>query len=88
MRKPFEVDAVKVTEENLEELALWCGGDIRESDGLRYIKVNVSFPQSERQTRAFPGDWLLKSGNQFKVFMDKAFFAQFTKKTGYTVTNS
>ncbi len=78
-RKPFEVDAVRVTQGNLQELAEWCGGVVREADGLLYIKVNVSYPQSERQTRAFPGDWLLKSGSQFKVFLDKAFKAQFVK---------
>jgi hypothetical protein len=29
VRKPFEVEAVQVTEENLEEVAQWCHGELQ-----------------------------------------------------------
>lgn len=86
VRKPFYVEAVQVTNENMDAVALWCGGDVRTStpahpaDGtnpVRYIKVNVLRPMNERQTRAHVGDWVLSSGNNFKVYADKAFTGSF-----------
>jgi hypothetical protein len=81
-RKPFFVEGVQVTDENLEAVADWCGGEIRTqhtmSDGdKRYIKVRVHHPISERQTKAYAGDWVLFSGNGYKVYTDAAFVKTF-----------
>lgn len=82
-RKTFVVDAVQVTEENMEEVAKWCRGTIETTDskiaeGLhqepqRYIKVNVLNPYNPRQTQAFVDDWVLYARDNFKVYMDKGF---------------
>lgn len=89
VRKPFEVQAVQVTEENFEDVASWCGGTIvttrapKEADELteteekRYIKVNVSRPLNERQTQAFVGDWLLEAEKGLKVYADGPFTRNF-----------
>ena len=89
VRKPFEVQAVQVTEENFEDVAAWCGGTIvttrapKEADGMvegeekRYIKVNVSRPLNERQTQAFVGDWLLEAEKGLKVYADGPFTRNF-----------
>lgn len=90
VRKPFEVQAVQVTEENFEDVASWCGGTIvttrapKEADGMveeekRYIKVNVSRPLNERQTQAFVGDWLLEAEKGLKVYADGPFTRNFAK---------
>ena len=93
-RKPFPVEAVQVTEENLNEVAKWCGGDIHTSTKtLRnaageetskikrpFIKVDVHRPLNDRQTKAFVGDWVLKSESGFKVYTLKAFDNSFQKK--------
>lgn len=87
VRKPFEVQAVQVTEENFEEIASWCNGTIvtvrtpKEADGQakRYIKVNVSRPLNERQTQAYVGDWLLEAEKGLKVYADGPFARNFTK---------
>lgn len=91
VRKPFEVQAVQVTEENFEDVAAWCDGTIvttrapKESDGTvdveekRYIKVNVSRPLNERQTQAFVGDWLLEAERGLKVYADGPFVRNFAK---------
>jgi hypothetical protein len=77
-RKPFVVEGVQITEENFEAVAEWCGGDIRTqtvmSDGgaKRYIKVRVNRPISERQTKAYVGDWVFYSGSGYKVYTDSA----------------
>lgn len=83
-RTPFFVDAVKVTEENFNEVANWCGGVIRQTDergnGLeKYIFVHAHTPMSERQKMAFVGQWVLKSDKGFKVFPDDAFKRMFEK---------
>lgn len=78
IRKPFEVDAVQVTEENIEEVAKWCMGDIRHKTGpgrgvLNYIKVRVHRPLNARQTEAYVGDWVLYANKGYKVYTEKAF---------------
>jgi hypothetical protein len=74
VRKPFEVDCVQVTAENLEEVAEWCQGDIRLNDkGDGYVKVRVHSPLTERQTKAFAGDWVLYANKGYKVYTEKAF---------------
>lgn len=78
-RKPFYVDAVRVSEANISEVAEWCGGVLMEEDGAPYIKVTVHRPLTDRQTMAFLGDWILESGNGFKVYTPKAFDKSFEK---------
>lgn len=79
VRKPFYVEAIRVTEENFSEVATWCNGEIREDDkGGRYIHVRVHRPLNPRQTQAYIGDWVLYSGNGYKVYVDKSFEKSFT----------
>lgn len=80
-RKPFHIDAVQVTEENLKEVAQWCMGDVRteaRGDGeTAYIKVRVHRPLNERQTKAYAGDWVLYANKGFKVYTRQAFEKNF-----------
>lgn len=83
-RKTFSVDAVRVTASNIEEVAAWCGGDVRSVAGGRegsvrpYIKVRVLRPLDDKQTMAFIGDWVLHAGTGYKVYGDSAFHKSFT----------
>lgn len=73
-RKSFDVDAVQVTAENMAQVSEWCGGRIvGEGTDEPYIKVKIHRPLSERQTRAYAGDWVLYAANGFKVYTPKAF---------------
>lgn len=80
-RKVFPVDGVRVTVENMEAVAAWCSGNIREvaqgednpSKHSRYIFVKVTNPMSDRQTKAFVGDWVLFAGHGFKVYSNRSF---------------
>ena len=77
-RKTFIVEAVQVTADNLREAAQWCEGGLHiPADGPAFVKVRVHRPLSERQTRAFVGDWILKTKNSFKVYPEKAFKSSF-----------
>jgi len=84
-RKPFVVDAIQVTNENIHEVAKWCLGDVRESrlngnETAQYIKVRILRPLNERQTKAFVGDWILHGGTGFKVYTTKAFESTFERE--------
>ena len=89
-RKPFDVEAVELTPENIEEVALWCGGEVRTSDlsksggqeGFQqYIKVPVKRPLNDRQTRAYYSDWVVAAGGSFKVYTPKAFVSSFQRQS-------
>lgn len=85
-RKPFEVLAVQVTEENMAEVSEWCNGEIlKTGKGTPFIKVPVVRPSMVRQTRAFAGDWILYSGRGHKVYTVKAFENSFEKVSMATV---
>jgi len=81
VRKPFSVEAVQVTDENMDAVAKWCQGDVRTADkGDPFIKVRVHNPLTDRQTKAFVGDWVLYAGKGYKVYTDKAFERSFDPK--------
>lgn len=89
-RKPFYVEAVQVSEENIQEVAAWVGGRIkrtnRKGEGLEpYVKVNVKRPLHDRQKQAFVGDWVLRyetlhgtrTAVTYKVYTNEAFARNF-----------
>lgn len=78
VRKPVVVEAIRVTEDNFFEVAMWCGGDaiidnFPQGVNERHIRVRVHSPQSERQKRAHIGDWILYANRGYKIYTDKAF---------------
>ena len=77
LRKPFEVDGVQVTDENIYEVAKWCNGDVMTEGKTKYIKVRVEHVLNERQTKAFAGDWVLSAVTGYKVYTEKAFEKSF-----------
>lgn len=82
VRKPFEVEAIQVTAENIEEVAKWCMGDVRHKSGpdgglTPYVKVRVHRPLNARQTEAYVGDWVLYAHRGYKVYTEKAFADNF-----------
>lgn len=84
-RKPFVVDAIQVTPENMAEVAEWCSGTLTNDDPKAgtdaeplFIQVDVNRALNVRQTKAYPGDWVLNLvGSGFKVYTDKAFKKSF-----------
>jgi hypothetical protein len=80
IRKPLYVEAVRITEENFDDIANWVPGRVQKQGSKRYIKVMVANPKSDRQTKAYVGDWILwteKGGH--KVYTPKAFELAFDK---------
>lgn len=83
-RRPFPVEGVQVTEENIQEVAEWCGGDVRRTVTETYIKVKTHRPLNEKQKRAYVSDWVLKAKTGFKVYTDQAMENSFEENIVYT----
>ena len=79
VRRPFYVDAIQVTKENMQEAATWCDGTIVSTAHDQYIKVKVKRPTNHRQTTAMIGDWILVSEYGYKVFSQRNFEMKFSK---------
>lgn len=86
MRRPFSVRALQVTPLNMEELADWSGGEVIE-DGekgeqmsRKHIKIKTKAPREPRHAMAYPGDWIVKSGNSWKVYPNGAFTKNFIEE--------
>jgi len=73
-RKPLYVDAVRVTKDNVQEIADWCDGTVADPDKpRRFIRVHTHRSVTVPKTRAFVGDWVLKSPIGFRVYSNVAF---------------
>jgi hypothetical protein len=77
IRKPFAVEAVKVTSSNIEEVAKWCGGKLisAEQNGKTTVRIDVPLKKTVARDRpsgmAYPGMWVLKSDDRFSVYSQK-----------------
>jgi hypothetical protein len=74
VRKPLLVEGIQVNSENMEQVAVWCGGTIQYTQSKRnFIKLQTKATPQARQNMAFVGDWVLKSDMGFKIYSKRAF---------------
>lgn len=80
VRRSFEVQAVQVTEANMREVAIWCGGVVRLVQSLterrqRHIEFDVVQYNKHRMAKARVGDWVVKHKDEdhFSHYRDKSF---------------
>lgn len=71
-RKQFHVKGIDVTEDNMEDVAKWTKGEIKEDEEGRYIDVPVHRPLNKKQKQARVGSFVLLSDTGFKVYTDRA----------------
>jgi hypothetical protein len=78
-RKSFDVDYVEVTDENMVEVAAWCGGRVVAANGevAAHIHVSDKNTMNSRQKKAYVGDLVLRQGTSFKSFTQKSFKRSF-----------
>lgn len=75
-RKPFLVDGIRVTQENMEDVRKWCDGKIEKMQGsdVSFVFVRVANPATDRQNKAFVGNWVIyMPGTGYKVYTNKSF---------------
>lgn len=78
VRKPFVVEAVEITTENIEEVAKYIG-DVRErEDGTKYILVDRRLVPNV--FKVYPGFFMTKMGENVRCYSRKIFKEQFIEK--------
>lgn len=75
VRKPFVIEAVRVTRENIAELAPMVGLLQHKGDGTPYIQVNPSLVPGI--PRLYIGFWVTKMGRNIRCYSKRAFANQF-----------
>lgn len=79
VRKPFVVDAVEITEDNIKEIAEYIGEFQTKKDGTPYIYVNRKIVPNV--FRVYVGFYMTKMGDNIRCYTPKIFHAQFTDMT-------
>ncbi len=79
VRKPFVVEAVEVTEENIEEVSEFVGTLRKKDDGTPYIQVDRRLIPNV--FRVFPGFWMTRMGDNIRCYSKRVFNDQFTEVT-------
>ena len=77
VRKPFIVEAVEVTEENIADIAEHVGTLQEKADGTPFIKVNTRLVPNV--FRVFPGFWMTKMGDNIRCYSKRIFEEQFVE---------
>lgn len=84
VKKPLFVEAVQVTRSNFSSVVKWCDGKVKterpdhnDKPNQKYIKLQTHNPINTRQTKAYIGDWILKTDRGVKVYTQKAFTESF-----------
>lgn len=85
-RKPLHVDAIRVSPENMEQVAEWCGGSIGQKGHRKFIRLFIPYVRTPRQTVAYSGDWITKVGKSFKVYTETAFKDNFVPQEVLSTT--
>lgn len=79
IRKPFAVEAIQITEDNIEEMAQFIGKIRKRPDGSPYIFVDRRFiPGIEK---VYPGFWMTRIGDNTRCYSNRIFQDQFTPST-------
>lgn len=78
VRKPFEIEAVEITPENIAEIAPLVGDLNQKGDGTPYIQVDKD--KIPNMFRVYPGDFLTKMEGSFRCYARKAFYDQYIEK--------
>ncbi len=74
-RKPFTVEAVEITEENISEVAEFVGTVRKKEDGTSYIQVDRRLIPNVY--RVYPGFFMTRMGDNVRCYSAKIFNEQF-----------
>lgn len=79
VRKPFTVEAVRVTNENMEDLARMIGRVITDNLNRKVIEVDPEIVPNI--PLVWPGYWVTRMGENIRCYSAKTFAEQFVKAT-------
>ena len=85
-RKPFYVEAIEITEENIDAVGAIIGEVFTQGDsGVKFIAVNNSIVPGVKT--AHIGFWLTVMGNRYRCYHENIFHQQFELSRDTTVVN-
>lgn len=79
VRKPFAVEAVEVTKDNIAEVAELVGTLREKDDGTPYIQVDRRLVPNIY--RVYPGFWMTRMGDNIRCYSKRIFKNQFVENT-------
>lgn len=79
VRKPFLVEAVEVTEDNIAEIAKYVGELREKDDGTPFIFVDRRLVPNI--FRVYPGFYMTRMGDHIRCYSRKVFAEQFAAAT-------
>lgn len=79
VRKPFTVEAVEVTKENIAEIAPLVGTLKEKDDGTPYIHVDKRLVPNI--FRVYPGFWMTKMNDNIRCYSKRIFLEQFIENS-------
>lgn len=79
VRKPFTVEAIEITTENIANLAPLIGTLEKKDNGTPFIRVDRE--KVPNLFRVYPGFWMTKMGDNIRCYSKKIFKEQFTPVT-------
>lgn len=86
VRKPFTVEAVRITEANIAEVAELVG-EVRYLDEKNQRKpyIHVNRRLVPYVLRVFPGFWVTRMGEEVRCYANKVFHEQFAESDNHIV---
>jgi hypothetical protein len=79
IRTPFPVEALQITEENMEEVCKLIGLEIKSKGNVRYILVDRRIVPLG--TKAYVGSWVTRMGVKLRCYPNHIFTKQFVPMT-------
>lgn len=77
VRRPFTIEAIQITEENISDMAEFIGTLRQKEDGTPYIQVDRKLVPSIPQV--YPGFWMTKMDNNIRCYSNRTFMSQFVE---------
>jgi hypothetical protein len=78
VRKPFTVEAIEITEDNIAEVAEYVGDLKHKDDGSPFILVDRRLVPNV--FRVYPGFWMTRMGEKVRCYSRKIFREQFVQR--------
>lgn len=85
-RKPFTVEAIEITEENIFELAEFIGTVRKKEDETSYIHVDKRLVPNV--FRVYPGFFMTRMGENIRCYSPKIFHDQFDLVLGSVIATN
>lgn len=79
VRKPFVIEAIEITDENISELADLIGTLRKKPNGTIYIQVDRKLVPTVH--RVYPGFWMTKMDDNIRCYARRTFLEQFVENT-------